>query len=139
MPGPTPLEIQANNMSSFLDEVPEETQDELTLDESGESEKQVPEIDGAATMTNGTAKEHKTLHQQNALAQYSKALRQSHPHLTEAARDPRDEAPHLTPTTSRPHSPYTQFPPIDFDGLSWPSASLSQVISLFSCFLTFEN
>ncbi|CAD6572590.1 MAG: NADH pyrophosphatase [Alectoria sarmentosa] len=39
-----------------------------------------------------------------------------------SARDPRDEAPSLkTPTISRPASPYTQNPPIDFDGLSWPS------------------
>lgn len=33
----------------------------------------------------------------------------------EHARDPRDEA------TSRPASPFTQYPTIDFDGLSWPS------------------
>ena len=40
------------------------------------------------------------------------------------ARDPRDEAPHpAPPTTSRPASPYTLNPPIDFDGLSWPSES----------------
>ncbi|KAL2054338.1 hypothetical protein ABVK25_005479 [Lepraria finkii] len=38
------------------------------------------------------------------------------------ARDPRDEAPHpAPPATSRPASPYTLNPPIDFDGLSWPS------------------
>ncbi|KAH0552946.1 GTP cyclohydrolase 1 [Trichoglossum hirsutum] len=44
------------------------------------------------------------------------------PRLTEAARDPRDEAaPATPPTASRPASPYTQNPPIDFDGLSWPS------------------
>ncbi|KAL9613268.1 MAG: hypothetical protein Q9167_002177 [Letrouitia subvulpina] len=36
------------------------------------------------------------------------------------ARDPRDEAP-TTPAPSRPASPYTLNPPIDFDGLSWPS------------------
>lgn len=43
-------------------------------------------------------------------------------HLTEAARDPRDEAPPpTTPSSSRPASPYTLNPPIDFDGLSWPS------------------
>ncbi|KAH0541769.1 GTP cyclohydrolase 1 [Glutinoglossum americanum] len=49
-------------------------------------------------------------------------LRSSHPRLTEAARDPRDEATPVTPpTASRPASPYTQNPPIDFDGLSWPS------------------
>ncbi|KAL8726037.1 MAG: hypothetical protein Q9166_006982 [cf. Caloplaca sp. 2 TL-2023] len=36
------------------------------------------------------------------------------------ARDPRDEA--QTPQThGRPASPYTLNPPIDFDGLSWPS------------------
>ena len=39
-----------------------------------------------------------------------------------SARDPRDEAPSQTTLTkSRPASPYTQNPPIDFDGLSWPS------------------
>ncbi len=48
----------------------------------------------------------------------------SQSHLTEAARDPRDEAPPPTPpSTSRPASPYTLNPPIDFDGLSWPSES----------------
>ena len=41
-----------------------------------------------------------------------------------SARDPRDEAPSpTTVTVSRPHSPYTLNPPIDFDGLSWPSES----------------
>ncbi|KAJ5182989.1 GTP cyclohydrolase 1 [Penicillium capsulatum] len=37
-------------------------------------------------------------------------------------RDPRDEGGPLTPpaTASRPASPYTLNPPIDFDGLSWP-------------------
>jgi GTP cyclohydrolase IA len=43
--------------------------------------------------------------------------------LKEAARDPRDEATPPTPpvSASRPASPYTLNPPIDFDGLSWPS------------------
>ncbi|KAL8873084.1 MAG: hypothetical protein Q9174_001388 [Haloplaca sp. 1 TL-2023] len=36
------------------------------------------------------------------------------------ARDPRDEAA-APPFQSRPASPYTSNPPIDFDGLSWPS------------------
>lgn len=37
-------------------------------------------------------------------------------------RDPRDEAAETSPPTStRPASPYTLNPPIDFDGLSWPS------------------
>lgn len=45
-----------------------------------------------------------------------------HSGVTEAARDPRDEAPPPTPpSSSRPASPYTLNPPIDFDGLSWPS------------------
>lgn len=40
----------------------------------------------------------------------------------EPARDPRDEATPPTPlATSRPQSPFTQHPTIDFDGLSWPS------------------
>ena len=42
--------------------------------------------------------------------------------LREPARDARDEAPITPPATlSRPASPYTLNPPIDFDGLSWPS------------------
>jgi len=44
--------------------------------------------------------------------------------LDVAPRDPRDEALHISPPTStRPASPYTLNPPIDFDGLSWPSES----------------
>lgn len=42
--------------------------------------------------------------------------------LSLPARDPRDEAPISPPaTSSRPASPYTLQPPIDYDGLSWPS------------------
>ena len=49
----------------------------------------------------------------------------NHVQLDVSARDPRDEAtPHpAPPSTSRPASPYTLNPPIDFDGLSWPSES----------------
>jgi GTP cyclohydrolase I len=39
------------------------------------------------------------------------------------ARDPRDEASPPTPSTTRPSSPFTQHPTIDFDGLSWPSTA----------------
>ncbi|KAF2232754.1 GTP cyclohydrolase I [Viridothelium virens] len=40
----------------------------------------------------------------------------------EHARDPRDEAiPPTPPTVSRPQSPFTHNPTVDFDGLSWPS------------------
>ncbi|EEH33290.2 GTP cyclohydrolase I [Paracoccidioides lutzii Pb01] len=41
----------------------------------------------------------------------------------EPPRDPTDHTRPLTPpsTTSRSESPYTVNPPIDFDGLSWPS------------------
>ncbi|KAI9369504.1 hypothetical protein BJX61DRAFT_145681 [Aspergillus egyptiacus] len=44
------------------------------------------------------------------------------PSLNDPARDPRDEAGAVTPpaTASRPASPYTLAPAIDFDGLSWP-------------------
>jgi GTP cyclohydrolase I len=40
------------------------------------------------------------------------------------ARDPRDEAHTPTPSASRPESPFTQHPTIDFDGLSWPSRQM---------------
>ena len=43
----------------------------------------------------------------------------------EHARDPRDEASPPTPSTTRPSSPFTQHPTIDFDGLSWPSTASS--------------
>ena len=46
--------------------------------------------------------------------------------LSEKPRDPRDsKGKALTTSTSRPASPYTRNPPIDFDGLSWPSMQLS--------------
>lgn len=45
---------------------------------------------------------------------------ESPPKLDVAARDPRDEAPETSPASTRPDSPYTLNPPIDFDGLSWP-------------------
>ncbi|KAJ5495297.1 GTP cyclohydrolase 1 [Penicillium diatomitis] len=48
--------------------------------------------------------------------------------LNEPPRDPRDEGGPLTPpaTSSRPASPYTLNPPIDFDGLSWPCPGTRQ-------------
>lgn len=39
----------------------------------------------------------------------------------EEARDPRDEVVVPMAVVSRPDSPFTQHPTIDFDGLSWPS------------------
>ncbi|KAJ6022186.1 GTP cyclohydrolase 1 [Penicillium herquei] len=50
------------------------------------------------------------------------------PTLNDPPRDPRDEAGPLTPpaTTSRPASPYTMNPPVDFDGLSWPCPGTRQ-------------
>lgn len=47
--------------------------------------------------------------------------------LDVSPRDPRDEPPEpASSAASRPASPYTLNPPIDFDGLSWPSESLDQ-------------
>ncbi|OQE35482.1 hypothetical protein PENCOP_c013G01372 [Penicillium coprophilum] len=50
------------------------------------------------------------------------------PSLNDPPRDPRDAAAPLTPSTtvSRPASPYTLNPPIDFDGLSWPCPGTRQ-------------
>lgn len=47
--------------------------------------------------------------------------------MNDPPRDPRDEGGPLTPpaTVSRPASPYTLNPPIDFDGLSWPCKSIA--------------
>ncbi|KAK2869683.1 GTP cyclohydrolase 1 [Arthroderma sp. PD_2] len=41
--------------------------------------------------------------------------------LSEPPRDPRDQTSPPSTAISRPASPYTLNPPIDFDGLSWPS------------------
>jgi len=50
------------------------------------------------------------------------------PNITDPPRDPRDQGAPLTPpsTVSRPASPYTLNPPIDFDGLSWPCPGTRQ-------------
>ncbi|MCJ1484013.1 GTP cyclohydrolase 1 [Schaereria dolodes] len=46
----------------------------------------------------------------------------SRSNLGAGARDPRDQAPFsIKQSQSRPASPYTLNPPVDFDGLSWPS------------------
>lgn len=50
--------------------------------------------------------------------------RDSRAQVGDPPRDPRDDiSPSTPPTTSRSASPYTLNPPIDFDGLSWPSQS----------------
>ena len=64
----------------------------------------------------------------------NKLLSQSRPNysskLSQRPRDPRDDKDDTTVRSSasmlnqelgRPHSPYTLNPPVDFDGLSWPS------------------
>lgn len=60
-----------------------------------------------------------------------------HVSMSEAARDPRDGAAPITPpsTLSRPASPYTLNPPIDFDGLSWPSRSQPPGANTFLIYL----
>lgn len=77
------------------------------------------ETGGAASRpgTEETEEEEEDLPITNGISQVS---------LDEAARDDRDEPLPLTPPTSatRPASPYTLNPPIDFDGLSWPSERL---------------
>lgn len=51
----------------------------------------------------------------------------------ENARDPRDEpGPSSVISPSRPESPFTQNPTIDFDGLSWPSTILCKVRVVFA-------
>ena len=64
----------------------------------------------------------------------NKLLSQSRPNYSskpsQKPRDPRDDkedtavrssVPRLNQESGRPHSPYTLNPPVDFDGLSWPS------------------
>lgn len=43
----------------------------------------------------------------------------------ESPRDPRDDIDNST-VAKRPTSPYTRYPTVDFDGLSWPSRYLTQ-------------
>lgn len=48
--------------------------------------------------------------------------------VQEPPRDQRDDVVQILPATQRPASPYTQNPPIDFDGLSWPCKFLKMEI-----------
>ncbi|KAH1521873.1 hypothetical protein KXX06_006367 [Aspergillus fumigatus] len=69
--------------------------------------------------------EIETHHVSDAADTYNGPVRKSgviRPTLSDPPRDPRDEGGALTPpaSSSRPSSPYTANPPIDFDGLSWP-------------------
>ncbi|EAW24321.1 GTP cyclohydrolase I [Aspergillus fischeri NRRL 181] len=69
--------------------------------------------------------ETETHHVSDAADTYNGPVRNSgvaRPTLSDPPRDPRDEGGALTPpaSASRPSSPYTSNPPIDFDGLSWP-------------------
>ncbi|KAK9557809.1 GTP cyclohydrolase 1, variant 2 [Aspergillus fumigatus] len=68
---------------------------------------------------------NETHHVSDAADTYNGPVRKSgviRPTLSDPPRDPRDEGGALTPpaSSSRPSSPYTANPPIDFDGLSWP-------------------
>src|SRR5204863_9994730 len=86
---------------------------------SSTTRRQPVELDGRKPIAlNGT---HNGSSQYLAMAHSAKHDLSLRPRLTEAARDPRDEAAPTPPTASRPASPYTLNPPIDFDGLSWPS------------------
>ena len=71
-------------------------------------------------MSNGDIQEDVTSFNANSSTQEADA---SKSHLEEAPpRDLRDSAPPTqSASASRPASPYTLNPPIDFDGLSWPS------------------
>lgn len=74
------------------------------------------EFDSSGTVTQSTTSDVITA---NGAIRNPVAVR---PTLRDPPRDPRDQGGPLTPpaTVSRPASPYTLNPPIDFDGLSWP-------------------
>ncbi|GAD93552.1 hypothetical protein PVAR5_2164 [Paecilomyces variotii No. 5] len=78
---------------------------------------QVP-VEFESSSTESMSSSHNASNAGEVAAPHS--LETARPSLRDPARDPRDEAAPLTPTTSRPASPYTLNPPIDFDGLSWP-------------------
>ncbi|KAJ5573753.1 GTP cyclohydrolase 1 [Penicillium hispanicum] len=78
------------------------------------------EASSAAPTTDSAANETGAVHSTMTL--------RGRPTLNDPPRDPRDEGGPLTPpaTASRPASPYTLNPPIDFDGLSWPCPGTRQ-------------
>lgn len=125
--GPKPksaLPSYLTNGSSPLHTPPEVKERDSLVASINASNKgrQVVDLDGPEAVVDGhgASSSYDARSRLNPISQSSQsALMHSHPHLTEAARDPRDEAP--GPTASRPASPYTLNPPIDFDGLSWPS------------------
>ncbi|KAL7270409.1 GTP cyclohydrolase 1 [Rhizina undulata] len=68
-------------------------------------------------VTNGSANGHGSANDvamsyQSQLERARSAVAVSHPHLASGP---------ATPQASRPASPYTLIPPVDYDGLSWPS------------------
>ncbi|KAJ5689259.1 GTP cyclohydrolase 1 [Penicillium macrosclerotiorum] len=78
------------------------------------------------------AEESTATHDESTLAEpasvHGALTLRGRPTLNDPPRDPRDEGGPLTPpaTASRPASPYTMNPPIDFDGLSWPCPGTRQ-------------
>ncbi|KAJ5708920.1 GTP cyclohydrolase 1 [Penicillium malachiteum] len=101
--------LNSSIRSSFAPRVPAE----LGFDVEGATATAAPTDDATA--------------REAGIAQGTLAIR-GRPTLNDPPRDPRDEAGPLTPpaTTSRPASPYTMNPPVDFDGLSWPCPGTRQ-------------
>ncbi|KAK2763072.1 GTP cyclohydrolase 1 [Arachnomyces sp. PD_36] len=99
--------------------------------DSGSEEESVPRGHSSSTATAGRNGDHSNnatsttkyisssgKHDDSGLAHHEPTPAKTS--LSEPPRDPRDQAAAITPTLSRPASPYTLNPPVDFDGLSWP-------------------
>ncbi|OJD11646.1 GTP cyclohydrolase I [Blastomyces percursus] len=101
--------------------VPDDPHENISVEQSGAgNEKALPATRRPLEISalNGTSSATTTTAASSALAP-----RPTKRNFSEPPRDPRDHTGPLTPpyTASRPASPYTLNPPIDFDGLSWPS------------------
>lgn len=107
--------LNSSIRSSFAPRVP--VGFEATEEENSESTPAGPAPAGDSTASaSDTATHHGALSLRGRIS------------LNDPPRDPRDEGGPLTPpaTGSRPASPYTMAPPIDFDGLSWPCPGTRQ-------------
>ncbi|MCJ1446656.1 MAG: hypothetical protein MMC23_007162 [Stictis urceolatum] len=114
--GPKPKSFLASRIlngapSSTTSISPKERQRLMASIGSTHSERQPIDLNGLDTLPNSDES-----HVNKVLPARSRATSR----FSEAARDARDGT-EPTPDVSRPASPYTQNPPIDFDGLSWPS------------------
>ena len=134
-PKPLPSYLSVNSSSSPLrNQMAQEARDKkereklyAAIESSSTVGRQLVDLDSPSNNNYFAAKKSPTGNTTNMNGQ--KEAKKARGSIDEAhARDSRDEAVIHTPSISRPESPFTQHPTIDFDGLSWPSMFYSRFL-----------